>query len=164
MQEPRPLQEGHDLSSFDCGVDALNRYLKLFAHQTQKRDGARTYVVLEDNRVIAYYTVVFGGIDWHDAPEYVRKGLGKYPIPIMIVARLAVDRTWAGKGIGNSLLLDAVQRALAASQIAGLRAVVVDAKDDRAKRFYETRGFRAWPTDSNRLFITITELKREMQK
>ncbi len=164
MHEPCPLEEGHDLSSFDCGVDALNTYLKRFARQTQKRDGARTYVVLEDNRVIAFYTVVFGGIGWYDAPEHVSKGLGKFPIPIMIIARLAVDKAWAGKGLGNSLLLDAVQRALAASQIAGLRAVVVDAKDDTAKRFYEKRGFRAWPTDSNRLFITITELKREMQR
>ncbi|CAN5688824.1 GNAT family N-acetyltransferase [soil metagenome] len=162
MQDPCPLQEGHDLSSFDCGVDALNTYLKRFARQTQKRDGARTYVVVEDNRVIAFYTIVFGGIDWNDAPEHVRKGLGKYPIPIVIIARLAVDTGWAGKGLGNSLLLDAIQRALAASEIAGLRAMVVDAKDDAAKRFYEKRGFRAWPTDSNRLFVTITELKRDV--
>ena len=161
MQDPCPLQEGHDLSSFDCGVEVLNTYLKRFARQTQKRDGARTYVVVEDNRVIAYYTIVFGGIDWNEAPEHVRKGLGKYPIPIMMIARLAVDKGGSGKGLGNSLLLDAVRRALAASEIAGLRAVVVDAKDDAAKRFYEKRGFRAWPTDSNRLFITITELKRD---
>lgn len=81
----------------------------------------------------------------------------------MMLARLAVDTNWSGKGLGNSLLLDALMRALAASEIAGLRAVVVDAKDDSAKHFYARRGFRAWPTDSNRLFVTIPELKREIK-
>jgi GNAT superfamily N-acetyltransferase len=160
MKEPCPLDEGHDTSSFDCGVEALDTYLKRFALQSQKREGARTYVVLDANRVVAYYTIVFGGIKWKDAPEHVRKGLGKYPIPILLLARLAVDKRFAGRGLGNSLLLDALQRALAASEIAGLRAVVVDAKDDAAKHFYENRGFRSWPVGGNRLFVTIPELKR----
>lgn len=161
MKDPCPLEEGHDIVSFDCGVEALNTYLKRYARQTQKREGARTYVAVEDNRVVAFYTVVFGGIDWKDAPEDVRKGLGKYPIPIILIARLAVDKSWVGKGLGNSLLLDALKRAIAASEIAGLRAVVVDAKDDMAKRFYEKRGFRPWPVESNRLFVTLPELKNE---
>jgi GNAT superfamily N-acetyltransferase len=162
MKKPCPLEEGHDTGSFDSGVEALDTYLKRYARQTQKREGARTYVVLEANQVIAFYTIVFGAIAWNDAPEHVRKGLGKYPIPIMMLGRLAVDKGWAGKGLGNSLLLDALQRALAASEIAGLRAVVVDAKDDHAKRFYEKHGFRSWPVGSNRLFVTIPELKREI--
>ncbi len=161
MEEPCPLVDALDTSIFDCGVEALNRYLKHYARQTQKREGARTYVVLNGNRVVAYFTIVFGGIDWKDAPEYVRKGLARYPIPIMMLARLAVDKDWAGKGLGNSLLLDALHRAMAASEIAGLRAVVVDAKDETAKSFYTTRGFRPWPAGSNRLFVTIPELKRE---
>lgn len=164
MRGPCPLEDGHDTSSFDCGVEALNTFLKRYAGQTQKREGARTYVVLDAKRIVAYYTIVFGGIDWQDAPEHVRKGLGKYPIPIMMLGRLGVDKGYAGKGLGNSLLLDALHRALAASEIAGLRAVVVDAKDDAAKRFYEKRGFRAWPADANRLFVTIPELKREAQR
>lgn len=164
MNEPCPLEEGHDTSRFNCGVEALDTYLKRYARQTQTREGARTYVALDANQVVAYYTIAFGGIDWKEAPEHVRKGLGKYPIPILILARLAVDTRWVGKGLGNSLLLDALQRALAASEIAGLRAVVVDAKDDAAKRFYERRGFRSWPGSSNRLFVTIPELKREAWK
>jgi GNAT superfamily N-acetyltransferase len=162
ISEPCPLQDRHDVNSFDCGIDELNSYLQRYARQTQKREGTRTYVVLDGNQVIAYYTIVFGGIAWIDAPDYVRKGLGKYQIPIMIIARLAVDSTWAGKGLGNSLLLDALKRVVAASEIAGLRAVVVDAKNNTAKQFYEKRGFRSWPIDSKRLFITMTELKREM--
>jgi GNAT superfamily N-acetyltransferase len=161
MIGPCPIEDGFDTSEFDSGVEALDTYLKRYARQTQKREGARTYVVLEASRVIAYYTLVFGAIEWTEAPENVRKGLGKYPIPILILARLAVDRNWAGKGLGNSLLLDALQRAMAASEIAGLRAVVVDAKDDVSKRFYEKRGFRAWPVDAKRLFVTMLELKRE---
>ena len=127
MKEPCPLGEGHDTSGFDCGVEALNLYLKRYARQTQKREGARTYVVLTDSKVVAYYTIVFGGIDWKD------------------------------------LLLDALKKALAASEIAGLRAVVVDAKNDTAKGFYEKRGFRPWPVGSNRLFVTIRELKNEAE-
>ena len=164
MNKPVPLEEAHDTSSFDSGVESLDTYLKCCARQTQRREGARTYVVLEGKQVVAYYTIVLGGIDWNDAPEHVRKGLGKYPVPIMTLARLAVDKSWAGKGLGNSLLLDAVQRALAASEIAGLRALVVDAKDDSAKAFYEKRGFRAWPVESSRLFVTIFELKRDAPK
>lgn len=161
LDRPIPLQDDHDTGNFDCGVEALNIYLHRYARQNQKREGARTYVVLDDKKVVAYYTLVFGGIDWHESPENVRRGLGKYPIPVMIVARLAVDKSWSGKGVGNSLLIDALKRSLAASEIAGLRAVLVDAKDEVGKRFYERRGFRAWPIDSNRLFITIVELKRE---
>jgi GNAT superfamily N-acetyltransferase len=161
MDDPYPLQDAHDLSSFDCGVDTLNAYLKRYARQAQRREGARTYVVLDDNRVVAFYTIVFGAIAWKDAPEHVRKGLGKYPIPIMLLARLAVDRHWAGKGLGHGLLADALRRALAASEIAGLRAVVVEAKDEAARRFYEKHGFRSWPVGSSRLFVTLTELKRE---
>lgn len=163
MKEPCPLEDGHDTSSFDCSVEGLNVYLKRYARQTQKREGARTYVVLADGKVVAYYTIVFGGIDWNDSPEHVRKGLGKYPIPIMILARLAVDKNWSGKGLGNSLLLDALKRALAASGIAGLRAVVADAKNDTARSFYEKRGFRPCPVGSNRLFVTIPELKNEAE-
>ncbi|MBZ0186854.1 MAG: GNAT family N-acetyltransferase, partial [Candidatus Obscuribacterales bacterium] len=119
QRKPCPLAEVHDIASFDCGVEALDSYLKRYARQTQKREGARTYVVLEGNRVVAFYTIVFGGIEWTDAPEVVRKGLGKYPIPVLIIARLAVDREWHGKGLGKSLLLDALKRAMAASEIAG---------------------------------------------
>ncbi len=160
MKPPCPLSEQHDASSFDCGVEALNTYIKRYARQTQKREGARTYVALDSNKVVAFYTIVFGGIEWKDSPELVRKGLGKYPIPILILARLAVDKKWSGKGLGNSLLVDCLRRALAASEIAGLRAVLVDAKDEAARQFYEQRGFRRWPDESNRLFVTIPELKR----
>jgi GNAT superfamily N-acetyltransferase len=164
MKEPCPIQDGHDSTSFDCGVEVLDTYLKRYARRTQKREGARTYVALVANRVVGYYTLVFGGIEWKDAPEHVRKGLGKYPIPILMLARLAVDKSWAGKGLGNSLLLDAAQRALASAEIAGLTAMVVEAKDDAAKRFYEKRGFRSCPVGSNRLFVTIAELRREAKK
>ena len=101
IEPPCPLHESHDISRFDCGVEALNTYLKQYAQQAQKRDGARTYVVRKDNLVVAYYTIVFGSIVWNAAPDNVRKGLGKYPIPVMIVARLAVDKRWADRGLGN---------------------------------------------------------------
>jgi GNAT superfamily N-acetyltransferase len=161
IKKPCPLQEGHDVANFQCGVEALNSYLKHYARQSQKRDGSRTYVALEVNQVIGYYTLVFGAIEWKDAPDYIKKGLGKYPIPILIIARLAVDKKWSGKGLGNNLLIDALRRAVTAAEIAGLKAVVVDAKNNDAKKFYEKRGFRAWPINPNCLFVTIAELRRE---
>jgi GNAT superfamily N-acetyltransferase len=161
IKKPIPLQEDHELNDFQCGVEALNLYLKQYARQSQKREGTRTYVVLKDNEVIGYYTLVFGAIEWRDAPDSVKKGLGKYPIPVLIIARLAVDQKWSGKGLGGGLLVDALQRALIASEIAGLKAIVVDAKNKEAISFYEKHGFRAFSGKINRLFITITELRRE---
>src|SRR5271163_2748826 len=124
MKPPCPLLKGHDRSAFDCGKPELNDYVKRFARQTQERDGAKTYVVLEDNRVIAYYTLVVGDADWQDCPEEIRKGLGKYPVPVLVIARLAVDVRYHGKGLGVGLLKDAFLRALQVSKIAGVAAVV----------------------------------------
>ena len=107
------------------------------------------------------YIFCIGAIEWKDAPDSVKKGLGKYPIPILIIAKLAVDKKWSGKGLGSSLLLDALQKAITASEIAGLKTIIVDAKDEQAKTFYEKHGFRTFPINAKRLLITIAELKRE---
>jgi GNAT superfamily N-acetyltransferase len=161
MKSPCPLQRGHDRSSFDCGKPELNDYLKRFARQAQERDGAKTYVVLEDNCVIAYYTLVVGDVEWPDCPAEIRKGLGRYPVPVLVIARLAVDVRFHNRGLGVSLLKDAFLRALQVSSIVGLAAVIVDAKDDEAKAYYERKqlGFKAMPADSMKLYLPLRAIR-----
>ena len=154
------LSESHDVSQFDCGIDALNIYLQRYARQNQAKEAARTYVALKDTTVIGYYTLVYGDVSWSDAPPELKKGLGKYPIPVLLIARLAVDKKAAGQGLGTDLLQDAFLRAINASEIAGLRAVIVDAKDKNARNFYLDRGLHPFPEDPTRLFVTMVELKK----
>jgi predicted N-acetyltransferase YhbS len=159
------LEKGHDKAGFDCGKQQLNEYLQKFARQTQERDGSRTYVALEGNQVIAYYTLVVGDVEWKDCPPELSKGLGKYPIPVLIIARLAVDRRFHGAGLGIGMIKDAFNRALAVSDIAGVAAVIVDAKDKEAKAYYERKkiGFTPIPGDSMRLYIPISIIRANIK-
>jgi GNAT superfamily N-acetyltransferase len=160
MQRPCPLEKGHNTNNFDCGNEALNLYLKRYARQNEQREAARTYVVFKNDRVVGYYTLVYGSISWDKAPESLRAQLGKYPIPSLVIAKLAVDLSEQGSGLGDYLLQDALVRAIRASEIAGLRAVIVDAKTDAAKRFYEKHGFYVSPYDPMQLFMPMPELKK----
>lgn len=159
LSGPEPLTKTHNRKSFDCGVAPLNEYLHRYALQNQDKNAGRTYVALRDNRIAGYYTLVYGSVEWEDAPDKVKHGLGKYPVPILLLARLAIDNAEKGTGLGKGLLKDALLRALGAADIAGLRAVAVHAKDDAAKAFYEYFGFVASPTNPYRLFLTLTEIK-----
>ena len=146
LNPPVRLESGHNRGSFDCGVDPLNEYLKKYALQNQRKAASVTYVATRDHdRVVGYYTLAYGSIAFDEASESIRKGLGKYPIPVMLLARLAVDVTEKGSGLGKSLLRDALLRTLRALDIAGLRAMLVHAKDDNAKAFYERFGFQPSP-------------------
>ena len=122
---------------FDCGVEELNSYLQKHAYQAQAGDGARTYVACHGSKIAGYYTLAYGSVTFESAPKRAVKGLSRHPVPVMLLARLAVSQECAGKGLGAELLKDAFLRTLSAADIAGLRAVVVDAKDDKAKSFYE---------------------------
>ena len=115
-------------------------------------------------RIVGYYTLVYGSVEWEDAPPKVVKGLGRYPVPVLLLARLAVDLTEKGHGLGKGLLKDSLLRAINASEIAGLRAVVVQAKDDNAKAFYEHFGFTASPTNPYRLFLSLADVKSNLAK
>src|SRR6266478_6039049 len=106
------LEASHDRSPFDCGVEPLNVYLKQFALQNQKKGIVRNYVTCRDTRVVAYYSLVYGSASQADAPPALAKGIGKYPIPVMILARLAIDLREKGRGLGQALLKDAVLRTL----------------------------------------------------
>lgn len=153
------LSKEHKRSVFDCGVIELDEYLKKYALQNQKKKAARTYVVTQDNVVVGYYVLVYGGVLPADAPEILAKGMGKYPIPVIVLARLAVDVSQKGKGLGAALLKDALLRTIQASDIAGLRAMLVHAKDDAARAFYLKFGFLPSPTNEYHLFLPISEIE-----
>lgn len=159
-----PLARSHAIDAFDCGQESLNRFLIRYALQAQHANASRTYLGLADDEIIGFYTLVVGEVRHADAPERVSKGLARHPVPIMVLARLAVSAGWQGKGIGAGLLKDALRRTLQAAGIAGIRAIVVHAKDEAARAFYEKFGFTASPADPLHLFLLTKAVERLIAK
>jgi GNAT superfamily N-acetyltransferase len=126
------LRPDHPIEGFDCGREELNRYLLRYAWANQQAGAAQTYIGLVGNAVVGYYTLAVGQVTHEEAPERLTKGLARHPVPIMLLARLAVDRRSQGQGVGKALLRDAMQRTLQAAHIAGIRAFAVHAKDHAA--------------------------------
>jgi GNAT superfamily N-acetyltransferase len=142
-----PLQASHAVEGFDCGDEALNRFLIRFALANQRARASRAYVALVGDAVVGFHTLVVGEASPEQPPERIRKGLARRPIPLMVLARLAVTLDHQGLGLGAALLKDAIGRTLAAATIAGIRALAVHAKDERAQSFYAHFGFRPSPSD-----------------
>lgn len=153
------LRAGHAVADFDCGVPALNRFLHVYALTNQKSDSALTYVALTGGTVCGYYSLAVGSVVYDDTPERLGKGLPRHPVPVMILARLAVDRRFHGKGLGSGLLADALRRTVAAADIAGIRAIVVHAKDDQAKTFYEHFGFVSFGEQTLTLYVLLKDIR-----
>ena len=153
------LQRSHKLDEFDCGQEALNRFLIRHALQNQQAEASQTYVALADGQVVGYYTLVVGEVAFESAHERLTKGLARHPVPIMLLARLAIVTGWQGKGLGSGLLKDAMQRTVQAADIAGIRAFAVHAKDDEAKSFYEHFGFTPLPSDAYHLFRLLKDVR-----
>jgi GNAT superfamily N-acetyltransferase len=154
LAPPVPLTADHDLADFDCGEPALNDWLKNRAMQNESRF-SRTYVVCEGNRVVAYFCISAGAIARAAAPGRLRRNAPD-TIPISVLGRLAVSRDYAGKGLGADLLSDALRRIATVSQSIGIGAVLVHAKDDKAKAFYlACAEFIEYPADSRILFLPI---------
>ena len=153
------LQRGHAVEAFDCSREALNRFLIRYALQNQQAGASQTYVAVSEEEVIGYYTLVVGQVEYDDAPERLKKGLARHPVPIMLLARLAIAANWQGKGLGAGLLKDAMMRTVQAADIAGIRAFAVHAKDDEAKAFYERFDFIAAPSDPYHLFRLMKDVR-----
>lgn len=154
------LHRTHVLDDFDCGQHELNTFLQKYALPSQYSDGAQTYVGLVEDTVVGYYSLATGSVEPDHAPGRVRKGLARrQSIPILLLARLAVDRGRQKQGIGMSLLKDAMLRAIQVADIVGIRALVVHAKDTEAKRFYMHFDFVPSPTDPLHLFILLKDLR-----
>lgn len=151
----------HDLQHFDCGNERLSRWLQASAGQAERRNVARTYVAVDGaNRVAGYYTLVAGQAEHVEAPGAVRKGVpSHFPIPVGLVARLAVDTTHQGRGLGTDLLRDALRRILAASEHVGIRAVLLHAVDQRAAAFYVRLGFEPATPDGLTLMVPLAAVR-----
>lgn len=160
VYEPvRKLAPADSTDGFDCGQPALNQFLQRYALVNQKANSAQTYVCCFNGEVVGFYSLAVGSVDPEDAPARVMKGLARYPVPVMILARLAVDRDHQGKGLGKALLKDALLRTAQAADIAGIRCLLVHAKDEVARQWYESWEFEPSPTDPYHLFLMLKDLK-----
>lgn len=154
------LNASHAVAAFESPSPALNTFLQRHALQSQGANAAQTYVAAVGDHVAGYYTLTVGQVVYDDAPERLAKGLARHPVPVLILARLAVDAGWIGRGLGAALLKDALRRASAAADIAGIRAVVVQAKDDDARRFYLHFGFEAFEEEPLHLYLLMKQVRQ----
>ena len=158
------LERHHAIEQFDCGQGDLNRFLVQYALQNQLANASTTYVALADDTVIGYYTLVVGEVAYDDAPDRLIKGMARFPVLLMVLARLATDQRWQKMGIGKGMLKDAMLRTLNAADIAGIRALAVHAKDDNARAFYEHFDFLPSPTDPLHLYLLMKDLRQAVRK
>jgi GNAT superfamily N-acetyltransferase len=154
------LSKLHDRSEFDCGKPALNEFLIRFATQYQKRNLARTYVLVEEgsSRVLAYYTLATSSIELEAIPPEHASRLPQHPIPCVLLARLAVASSQHGKGVGARLLRDCFERCLLLAQQIGIHAIVVDAIDEAAAQFYEHFDFVRFVKQQHKLILPLSKL------
>ena len=157
---PVPLQAVHRLDTFDCGKPALNEWLTRHARQAQGSGSAKTFIAADHDQVGGYFSLTVGQIDTIDAPERIRKGMGQYPVPVVILARLAVSLQYQGCGIGIGLLQDAIRRTLLIAEQAGIRAMLTHPIDDEAARFYKRFGFESSPLQQDQLLLLLKDTRR----
>ncbi|MDE3074479.1 MAG: GNAT family N-acetyltransferase [Chloroflexota bacterium] len=156
------LTGAHDATAFDCGQPELNQWLRRFALVNQAANAATTFVacLAGTKAVVGYYALAAGAVDHREAPRRATAGLARHPIPVVILARLAVDRREAGQGLGAALLKDALLRVNNAADEIGIRAVLVHAKSPEARRFYERYDFEPSPIDDLQLFLLLKDVRR----
>lgn len=152
------LSDDHQLDGFDCGNEDLNTWLQKYALQSQRSRGAVTWVLCRAEQVVGYYALAAHQVVWRDAPERMTEGLGRYPVPAVLLAKLALDEREQGQGLGTDLLRDALRRSLGAADEIGARAVVVDAKDDETADFYRRHDFEAFEDEPHRMYVLMKDL------
>lgn len=160
LSPPVPLEPHHGVESFDCGNTTLDDWLKLHALQAQASGSARTFVVGDGERVAGYFSLTVGQIDTTEAPERVRRGMGRYPFPVVILARLAVDADYQGRGIGRGMLQDAIRRTVTIAEQAGIRALLTHPIDAEADAFYRRYGFEVSPVRDRQLILRLKDARR----
>jgi GNAT superfamily N-acetyltransferase len=153
------LHRTHNVEQFTCGQPELDRFLVRHALQAQQSNSSQTYVAVNGDEVAGFYTIVAGEVQHAQAPERVVKGMSRHPIPLLVLARLAVHINAQGRGIGSGLLLDALGRTLQVADVIGVRALAVHAKDDRAVAFYRHFGFTPSSSDARHLFMIIKDIR-----
>jgi GNAT superfamily N-acetyltransferase len=164
MQAPLPLSPGQVTADFDCGKPSLNEWLRRYALQAQGSGSARTFVVTKGTdatpKVLGYYSLVVGQVEPTEATPRIRQGMGRYPIPVMLLARLAVHREAQGLGLGVGLLRDAICRSLQVAEQAGIRALMTHPIDTESAQFYKRFGFEPSSLRPDQLLLLLKDAKK----
>lgn len=167
FSDPERLGAEHALSGFDCGEASLNIWLERHAQAASAAGSAQTFVVADESqggRVVGYYALAVASVTHAEATERAAKGMPRHDIPALLLARLAVDESVQGQGIGAFLLRDAMMRAIAVSEEAGVRLMLAHAINDAARGFYERFGFEQSPTDAMNLQMIIKDMRASIVK
>jgi GNAT superfamily N-acetyltransferase len=161
LQRPVKLTRAHETEDFDCGADDLTEWLQRWAYGNQQAGNASTYVAARGSRVVGYYALATAGVEKSDAPDQITKGGVPTQVPVLLLARLAVDVTEQGNGVGRGLFVDALRRAVRVSEEVGIRALLIHARDEDARSFYLHHGeFAESPTDPLHLFLLMKHARR----
>lgn len=161
LNRPEPLGAHHQVAAFDCGASPFNEFLSRHALGNHQSGTAKTYVATTDSHVVVgYYSLAASQILYADAPARLQKGAARHPVPVVLLARLAVDHAWQGKGLGAGLIKDAVIRVLTAAEGIGVRALLVHAKDNAAQAFYERYDFAPLPSYPMHLVLLLKDARR----
>jgi GNAT superfamily N-acetyltransferase len=154
------LSAAHDPTGFDCGIESMTAWLKRYALISKQSDLTQIYVLHpQNNRVAGYYSLAAGDVNREAAPDRIAKGMPNFPIGVIVLARLAVDSRFQGKGLGATLLLDAFSRTERAAGVVGIRAMLVHAINDAAREFYLHHGFVPSPVDHLHLMLLMKDLR-----
>jgi GNAT superfamily N-acetyltransferase len=160
----RRLDTADDLTAFDCGVPALDEWLRRFALADQRAGSSVTYVLALGSRVVGFYTIAPHAIEAKETPTRLRMGQPSgRPVPVLLLARLGLDRSEQGHGIGAALLRDALTRSAAAADEIGGRAVVVHAKNATAAGFYRRFGFTPLPGNPHHLVLLVKDIRKSIR-
>jgi predicted N-acetyltransferase YhbS len=159
---PQPLTDAHQVTDFNSGVASLDDWLKRRARANQSSGASRTFVLCEGEKVIGYYALASGGVTIGEAPGRFRRNMPD-PIPVVILARLAVDRAYQGKKLGRALFRDAAMRVAQAADAIGIRGIVVHAISEEAKAFYIALGFDPSPLDPMTLMVTLADVRGALE-
>ena len=160
LRRPELLAPRHKLEEFDCGKPVLNDWLVRHARQAQGAGSTKTFVSADEDQVLGYFSLTVGQIDTFEVPERMRKGMGHYPLPVVLLARLAVSTSAQGRGLGWGLLQDAIARTVLISEQAGVRAMLTHPLDQEATAFYTRFGFVPSPLRAQQLLLLLKDARQ----
>lgn len=160
LRRPELLAPRHKLEEFDCGKPVLNDWLVRHARQAQGAGSTKTFVAADEDQVLGYFSLTVGQIDTFEVPERMRKGMGHYPLPVVLLARLAVSTSAQGRGLGWGLLQDAIARTVFISEQAGVRAMLTHPLDQEAAAFYTRFGFVPSPLRAQQLLLLLKDARQ----
>ncbi len=160
LRRPELLAPRHKLEEFDCGKPVLNDWLVRHARQAQGAGSTKTFVAADEDQVLGYFSLTVGQIDTFEVPERMRKGMGHYPLPVVLLARLAESTSAQGRGLGWGLLQDAIARTVLISEQAGVRAMLTHPLDQEAAAFYTRFGFVPSPLRAQQLLLLLKDARQ----